>query len=215
MLTQNHIRSLTPLFGTFTCAKEIPAGLCAEAWHMKWFINEMWESMLSRMVYGQLHLQNMGHCAKVNVLRVIDGHLRVWGVNRKMHVVMEGGKCVSIPHICMPDMWYRIIDYLGKGIFIKYSITCKQVSTQGVSTWLMSAVGDNTLIWQDFPHLENSDSHHCNRLWHHPGLKTMPGPRITVIPECKSMPSMDPHKPPAWVWGCCIFSRIPTLRLLH
>ena len=33
--------------------------------------------MLNRMVYGQLHLQRMGQCAKVNVLRVIDAQLGV------------------------------------------------------------------------------------------------------------------------------------------
>lgn len=54
--------------------------------------------MLSRMVYGQLHLLSMGHCAKVNVLKVIDGQLGISGVNCKMHVVMEVGKCMSFQY---------------------------------------------------------------------------------------------------------------------
>lgn len=70
--------------------------------------------MLTRMVYGQLHLQSMGHCAKVNVLKVIDGQFGISGVNCKMHVVMEVGKRVSLPHICKPDIAYEYLTILAK-----------------------------------------------------------------------------------------------------
>lgn len=60
------------------------------------------------------------------------------------------------------------------------------------------AVVHNTLlsrvIWQDLPHLANSDSHHCNRLWHRASFSAMPVPWIISIPEHESKASRVYHK---------------------
>lgn len=50
------------------------------------------------MVYGQLHLQSMGQCVKVSVLRVIYEPPGVCGVKCKKHDVMAVGKCAAAPH---------------------------------------------------------------------------------------------------------------------
>lgn len=50
------------------------------------------------------------------------------------------------------------------------------------------------VFWHDLPHLENSDSHHCNRLWHCMSSPPRQFARIICIPEHKSKMSSVYHK---------------------
>lgn len=177
--------------------------------------------MLNRMVYGQLHLQHgplcKGECTEGDWCSA----RRLWGSSVRcmmwwkwVNVFLYHIRSLATLHA---GYFLWIIYYLGKGILIKHNITFFFSITVFVHDLLtclcvlahmvIRAASGNTLIWQDLPHLQNSDSHHCNRPWHHLCFKTKPGFRITAIPEYKSM---DHHKLPEGLWGRWIFSRITT-----
>lgn len=76
--TFKHVSVSRILFGMFACAEEIPAGLHAEAWHTG-DLSTRCESRCSTGWFMGSYTYSMAHCAKVNVLRVIDAQLGVCG----------------------------------------------------------------------------------------------------------------------------------------
>lgn len=62
------------------------------------------------------------------------------------------------------------------------------------------------LSWLDLPHLENSHSHHCNRLWHQSSSRPRQCPEIISIPEKENKPSKVYHK--VQLTGCPIDSAL-------
>lgn len=120
--------------------KVISAALHVEACQRKWFICVLWESALSRMVYGQLHLQTTGQCVKVSALRVIYVQPGVWGGSNVRCMLWWKWVNVFLYHItsfvtvCAGYcLW--IIDYLDavKGMLIRNVITI--FSSVTIYTW--------------------------------------------------------------------------------
>lgn len=113
------------------------------------------------------------------------------GVKCETHVVTEVSECVSIPRQVFSYrtghcLW--IIDSIDavKEIFIRSVLfflfppslfthgecVCLHVLTRHGR--LRGSTQCTALSWRDLPHLENSHSHHCNRLWHQRKLSATP-----------------------------------------